>query len=86
MQWTPSEAAGRQFATDANMTSPVTPHLQTPSTNFFCASRAHYTRQNLNTDVLEFLVYETAIPVLILIPVFQKQTFFLIHFDGNWVQ
>jgi hypothetical protein len=41
-------------------------------------SRAH------NTGISVFLIYETGIPVLI--PVFQKQTFFSINFDDILVQ
>jgi hypothetical protein len=48
------------------------------------ACRAHSTGQNLNTDISVFLIYETGNPVLI--PVFQKQIFFLVNFDDSWVQ
>jgi len=45
---------------------------------------AHIAGQNLNTDISVFSIYETV--VLILIPIFQKQTFFKIHFDDIYVQ
>jgi hypothetical protein len=44
-------------------------------------TRAHNTGQNLNNNILVFLIYETGI--LVLIPVFQKQTFLSINFDDN---
>jgi hypothetical protein len=43
--------------------------------------RAHNTGQNFNTGISVFLIYETGIPVLM--PVFQKQTFFSVNFDEN---
>jgi hypothetical protein len=43
--------------------------------------RAYSTGQHLNTDISVFLIYESGIPVLI--PVFEKQTFFLINVDVN---
>jgi len=47
-------------------------------------SRAHKSGQNHNTRISVFLIYETAKPVLI--PVLQKQTFFLINFEAKYMQ
>jgi hypothetical protein len=44
-------------------------------------ARDHNTGHNLNIGVSVFLIYETVIPVLI--PIFQKQTFFSINFDDR---
>jgi len=47
-------------------------------------SRADKSGQNHNTGNSVFLIYETAKPVLI--PVLQKQTFFLINFEEKYMQ